>query len=247
MTEPLYLSRARIRARRGEALSAIAPLLVPDDSAQRPGHAHRVLWLLFQDTPDTTRDFLWRDEGNGRYMILSHRPPTDPHGLFAIDTKEFEPALAVGDRLSFVLRANPVVTTKRAGIKTARGTGKARGTRVDIVMDALKTVPRTDWLEKTGRAFERDRIAQAAGIDWLARQGERAGFKTVREDPEPVIGGYVQIPIERRHGRRPAGFSVLDFAGQIEITDPEAFLTKLAQGFGAAKAFGNGLMLIRRA
>lgn len=246
MTEPLYLSRARIRVARGEALSAIAPLLIPDDGTQRPGHAHRVLWLLFQDIPDAERDFLWRDEGNGRFMILSRRPPSDPLGLFTIDTKEFEPSLAAGDRLAFVLRANPVVTTKRAGVKKAAGNGKARGTRVDIVMDALKAVPKTDWIERTGRAFERDRIAKAVGADWLARQGERAGFKIVRE-PEPVIGGYVQIPIERRHGRRPAGFSVLDFAGQVEITDPNAFLAKLAQGFGAAKAFGNGLMLIRRA
>jgi CRISPR system Cascade subunit CasE len=247
MIEPLYLSRARIRASRGEALSAIAPLLVPQDSKQRPGHAHRVLWLLFQDIPDAKRDFLWRDEGNGKYMILSRRPPADPLGLFAVDTKEFEPALAAGDRLAFVLRANPVVTTKRAGVKKAGGNGKPRGTRVDVVMDALKSVAKTDWEERTGRAFERDRIAQAAGADWLARQGERAGFKVVPEKPEPVIGGYAEIPIERTHGRRPAGFAVLDFAGQIEITDPDAFVTKLAQGFGAAKAFGNGLMLIRRA
>lgn len=247
MNQSLFFSRARIRASRGEALSAIAPLLVPDDMRQRPGHAHRILWLLFQDIPDAARDFLWRDEGNGKYMILSRRPPADPHGLFAVDTKEFEPALAAGDRLTFVLRANPVVTTKRAGVKKTGGNGRARGTRVDIVMDALKAVPKTDWEEKTGRAFERNRIAQVAGADWLARQGERAGFKVVRGEAEPVIGGYVQFPVERRHGRRPAGFSVLDFAGQIEITDPDAFIAKLAQGFGAAKAFGNGLMLIRRA
>ena len=72
----LFLSRARLQAGRGEALSAIAPLLIPDDKKQQAGHAHRVLWLLFQDILDTKRDFLWRDEGDGRYMILSQRPPT---------------------------------------------------------------------------------------------------------------------------------------------------------------------------
>jgi len=35
--------------------------------------------------------------------------------------------------------------------------------------------------------------------------------------------------------------------GALEIADPAAFLARLAQGFGRAKAFGCGLMLIRRA
>ncbi|HRO48519.1 MAG TPA: type I-E CRISPR-associated protein Cas6/Cse3/CasE [Hyphomicrobium sp.] len=243
MTDLLYLSRARIRAARGEALSAIAPLLVPDEKTQRPGHAHRILWLLFQEIPDAERDFLWRDDGNGKYMILSRRPPVDPLGLFALDTTAFEPTLAAGDRLAFVLRANPVVTTKRAGVKRVGGNGKARGTRVDIVIDALHR----ENIPAGSRGPHRDRVAAKAGVAWLEAQGDRAGFKIVRNEPEPVIGGYTQIPIERRHGRRPAGFSVLDFAGQIEITEPAAFLSKLAKGFGAAKAFGNGLMLIRRA
>src|SRR5215467_9093522 len=83
----LYLSRARLRTARGEALSAVAPLLIPDDPKRRAGHAHRVLWLLFRDVPDATRDFLWRDEGRGRYLILSCRPPSDPLGLFELETK----------------------------------------------------------------------------------------------------------------------------------------------------------------
>ena len=38
-----------------------------------------------------------------------------------------------------------------------------------------------------------------------------------------------------------------DLTGEIAVTDPKAFLAKLAQGFGRAKGFGCGLMLIRRA
>jgi CRISPR system Cascade subunit CasE len=238
----LYLSRARLRAARGETLSAVAPLLIPDDPKRQAGHAHRVLWLLFQDAPNTTRDFLWRDDGRGRYLILSRRPPSDPHGLFELDTKPFEPLLSAGDRLAFSLRANPVITTKRAGTKPGKR-GRPRGTRVDVVMDALRSVPSTDWKAGKGRAFERDRIASESGMAWLRRQGERAGFKLVRA---PVVDGYTQIPLERRQGR-PAGFSVLNLKGEIEITDPTAFLHKLPSGFGSAKAFGCGLMLIRRA
>jgi CRISPR system Cascade subunit CasE len=93
-------------------------------------------------------------------------------------------------------------------------------------MDALKSVPSTDWTARKGRAFERDRIATESGKAWLIRQGERAGFKLVRA---PVVDGYTQIPVERRRGR-PAGFSVLDLKGEIEITDPTAFLHKLRRG-----------------
>jgi CRISPR system Cascade subunit CasE len=236
MTAPITLSRARLRASHGEALSAIAPLLIPDDKKQQAGHAHRVLWLLFQDVPDTKRDFLWRDEGDGRYMILSQRPPTDPLGLFELASKDFSPDLAVGDKLAYTLRANPVVASKPAR-KAADQGSRARGQKIDVVMQALHAVPKGE------RGMVRDKIASEAGHAWLASQGSKAGFKLLAP---PLIDGYAQIPVERKKGR-PAGFSVLDFKGVLEITDPAAFIAKLTTGFGSAKAFGNGLMLIRRA
>jgi CRISPR system Cascade subunit CasE len=232
----LYLSRARLRASRGEALAAIAPLLIPDGTKQQAGHAHRILWLLFQDIPDAKRDFLWRDEGGGRYLILSKRPPSDPMGVFELEAQPFEANLKRGDRLRFMMRANPVVTTKRAGSKMGAN-GKSRGKRVDIVMDALHTVQRGE-----ARRIVRDQLVTEKGSLWLAAQGERAGFILTRP---PVIDGYTQVAVERKRGR-PAGFSVLDLAGEIAIVDPSAFLSKLTRGFGSAKAFGCGLMLIRR-
>lgn len=238
MTTELYLSRARLRASRGEALSAIAPLLIPDDPKQQAGHAHRVLWLLFQDIPDAKRDFLWRDEGDGKYMILSPRSPTDPHHLFDLETKPFAPNLKPGDRLAFSLRANPVVARKQA--RTAdvleRHGPRARGQKVDVVMDALKSV------RPQQRASVRNAIAAKAGTEWLEKQGASSGFTL---SAPPLIDGYAQQPVERRNGR-PAGFSVLNMSGVLEVTDPQVFLARLSKGFGSAKAFGNGLMLIRR-
>jgi CRISPR system Cascade subunit CasE len=232
----LYLSRARLRSARGEVLSAIAPLIIPDDPRHRAGHAHRILWLLFQDRTDTKRDFLWRDEGNGRYLVLSHRPPTDPGGLFDLETKPFEPHLSAGDKLRFALRANPVAARKEA-LSADERERRVRGKRVDVVMDALRAVPRDR------RAAEREDIAAKAAEAWLAKQGTKSGFRLARP---PIVSGYVQIPVERRRGR-PAGFSVLDLTGEIAVIDPPLFLARLAKGFGSAKAFGNGLMLIRRA
>ena len=60
-----------------------------------------------------------------------------------------------------------------------------------------------------------------------------------------VVDGYDRVAMPRQSGK-PAVFGVLDMSGVLEITDPERFLAKLRQGFGRARAFGCGLMLIRR-
>lgn len=236
MTDTLYLSRARLRTSRGEALAAIAPLLIPKDGGARAGHAHRILWLLFQQDPNAQRDFLWREDSHGRYLVLSRRPPSDPGALFELETKPFTPALAPGDRLAFALRVNPVIASKQALGDEAKGR-RVRGKRVDIVMHELHAVA------KGARAEARTRIAQEAAARWLAAQGVKAGFKLPKV---PSVEGYRQISIARGQDRS-AGIAVLDLKGEVEITEPNAFLAKLAVGFGSAKAFGNGLMLIRRA
>jgi CRISPR system Cascade subunit CasE len=238
MTTSLHMSRVRLKTLRGEALASIAPLLMPADPQQRPARAHRVLWLLFQDVADAERDFLWRDEGDGRFMLLSHRPPTDPKGLFDMQTKPFIAALEAGDRLSFVLRANPIIRLDQQQTRTtANGRVTPKRKKVDVVMHALHKIPAGQ------RAAQRDSIAAQATSEWLVAQGAAAGFSPVG----PITtDGYTQVGIERRRGR-PAGFSAIDIAGAIEVTDPPAFLDKLARGFGSAKAFGCGLMLIRRA
>ena len=238
MTTSLHLSRVRLRALRGEVLASIAPLLIPADPNQRPAHAHRVLWLLFQDVSDAERDFLWRDEGDGKFMLLSHRPPNDPRGLFDVATKDFAPELEVGDRLAFALRANPVIRLDQPETRTtAKGRLTPKRKKVDVVMHALHTVPADQ------RAAQRDRIVSEQASIWLDAQGLQAGFRVLGSI---TADGYTQTGIERRRGR-PAGFSTVDIAGTIEVTEPSALLAKLARGFGSAKAFGCGLMLIRRA
>lgn len=245
MSSSLHLSRVRLRAARGEALSSIAPILFPDEPAERTSHAHRLVWLLFQDQPDAKRDFLWRAEDVGRFLILSSRPPQDRNGLFDVETKPFEPQLSKGDRLRFVLRANPIRRLDQSETRTtAKGRETPKRKKVDVVMHALREVPRTDWEKRTGRAFERDRIAQEAVAQWFDAQGEENGFQ--RDDDAPFkVNNYTQLPIERRRGRS-AGISVVDIEGLIEVTDPTRLLARLPVGFGSAKAFGCGLMLIRR-
>jgi CRISPR system Cascade subunit CasE len=46
---------------------------------------------------------------------------------------------------------------------------------------------------------------------------------------------------------KPARIGVFDLQGLLEVAAPEAFMNRLLCGFGRAKAFGCGLMLLRRA
>jgi len=246
---PLYLSRATLR--RAPDIDALARTLDPDDPGDRLQTDHRLVWSLFADDRKAARDFLFRREDRGapasraRFLVLSRRPPSAGTALFEVETKAFAPALATGDRLGFSLLANPAVTHWREidGRKVRR--------RDDVVMHALSGVPKDE------RAARRPELIDAAGRAWLAGQGARAGFAL--DDGETLkIDGYDQFDIRRRkeevradiaRGKkgRPISVSVVSFDGFLIVENPALFLQRIAEGFGRSRAFGCGLMLIRRA
>ena len=224
-----YLSQATLR-RNQHTVKALSPLLL-DNADGLSSTGHNLMWSLFCDTPERTRDFLWRESARGVYYVLSSRPPVDRHALFDLaEPKEFAPALAEGDRLRFSLRANPVVRRLVSG--------KKHSTKHDVVFDALRKQ------ETEKRAAHRHAVIQEQGFEWLARQGRGAGFAV--EQREIGIDGYAQHQIGRAKSK-PMAFSTLDFEGILTVEDPSRFLPAILRGFGAAKAYGCGLMLIRRA
>jgi len=185
---------------------------------------------LFADRPDRRRDFLWREMRPGEFLILAVRPPSDPHELFDLEYKPFAPVLHAGQHLEFDLRANPVVSS-------ATKPGQ-RGKRHDVVMNALsKLVP-------AERAAAREKAISEASAAWLARKGETSGFSI---DPDRLyIDRYERVRIPHSDARVVI-FSALTFQGVLIVDEPARFLASVLGGFGAAKAFGCGLMLIRRA
>ena len=54
------------------------------------------------------------------------------------------------------------------------------------------------------------------------------------------------LPDHRGPRRDQPQFGVLDMSGVVRVEEPALFLERIAQGFGRAKSFGHGLMLIRR-
>ena len=258
----MLLTRARLR--RDVSPETLRAVLAPDDSA-RGATAHHMVWHLFGDVPERRRDFLWREAEPGLFYLLSARAPEDRRELFDLDPpKPFAPRLAAGDRLAFVLRANATVARKSSP-------SDARGRRCDVVMDAIYESP------GRARAAARARVLAPMARRWLTTQGDAQGFVLVERPREPAWGdfdGHVagQAPTsdsitdaaarddERavrvlgyhtlrigRGGSAPMRVGVLDMEGVLEVRDPERFTAALCTGFGRARAFGCGLMLVRRA
>jgi len=218
-----YLSRLQVR--RDPATAALRGLIDPDDTARAMDAHHRMIWSAFADNPDATRDFLWRAEGQGRFTVLSARPPSEA-GLFEEPkVKPFAPDLRAGDRLGFVLRVNATRTLKGKG-------------RVDVVMERLHDVPKTE------RAEQRSVVAGSAARDWLERIGARDGFAVHACDVQDY--SVQMLPDHRGKRKGQPQFGVLDLSGSVEVTEAAAFLARVNAGFGRAKAFGCGLMLLRR-
>lgn len=249
----LWLSRVQLSRR--PDLAALRPLLDPSslhpgamdphERGRRSDAHHRLIWSLFADDPDRRRDFLWREEGAGGFTLLSHRPPLASPLFDPPESRALAPVLQPGDRLAFALRANATRTVQAADLAP---NGKPRRRHVDLVMDRLHSLPGLADLpdgQPAPRAARRMQMAQEAATEWLARQGQIAGFDLLGLE----VGDYSTIAVPGHVGRRKGQpqYGILDLSGSLRISDPAAFLHKLGQGFGRARAFGCGLMLIRRA
>ncbi len=228
---------------------------------------HSLLWDLF---PQGER-FLFREESSAEqlqapnnrplYYVLSQYEPAQQSPLFDIQTKAFRPALSSGDTLHFKLRANPTVSRQVEGKRLSQ--------RHDVMMDAQRTwlldacakrelVPGVNLTKGALKQLllrhepgsssdaarklehELDQVMESAAAEWLRSRGLRHGF----EIGAVQCTGYRWHALPEKH--RQAGFSSVDYDGVLTVTDPALFLQTLAAGLGPSKAFGCGLLLVRR-
>lgn len=195
---------------------------------------HQLVWRLFDGSSGQRRDFLFRDEFGERRAcyIVSARPPEDREGIWHVESKPYTPRLRAGERLGFQLRANPV--------RSARD-DSGRVKRHDVVMD-LKT------RLKSGGAEEQlppsQELVQQAGFRWLSERAAKHGFRL--EESAVRTDGYRQHRLHKGRDRAPIRLSTLDYAGVLTVTDPDSLLQALYGGIGPAKAFGCGLLMVRR-
>lgn len=191
---------------------------------------HRLLWSLFPSTSQGApeRDFIYRRIDDRNYLIVSSRPPADAHALWQLGPKPYDPEPRSGEVYHFILRANPAMAVSRQGRKSSL--------RVDAVMHA-KRAARADQ-KPWGREEE-----EATALAWLYARQAAIGVKFDQQRCRTTA--YEQHRIPRKHGE-PARFSTVDYEGRLAVDDPARLKHALFSGIGKARAFGCGLMLIRR-
>ena len=201
---------------------------------------HHAVWSLFEGVPKGERPFLYRQEASdtpAAFLVLSRRSPVDSAQLWEIESKELAPMLEPGQRLSFTLRASP--TIRRGQRKEDDATEQSFvGKRIDVVMDAKRRA------RARNEDLDANDLVQSATRSWLDGKSERGGFHL---EPDAFRAeGYRQHRVPRR-GQRPATFSTVDLSGTLRVVDVERFLATMSHGLGPEKAFGCGLLLVRRA
>ncbi|MGB9499444.1 MAG: type I-E CRISPR-associated protein Cas6/Cse3/CasE [Dissulfuribacterales bacterium] len=196
--------------------------------------SHQLLWKLFPEDPDAQRDFIYRQEyknGTPVYYLVSKRKPVSVLGLADVETKAYTPAVSQGDHFEFSLRVNPVITRKK-------GDGK-KHKRHDVVMDAKKK------LQNIGKPKAMlSEIVATEGAMWLSGRAEKKGFFFEKENLR--VDGYHQHCFVKRDKKTEIKFSTIDFQGFLTVSEPDVFVDTLFTGIGRSKAFGCGLLLVRR-
>lgn len=199
---------------------------------------HQMVWNFFADGTKRSRDFLYRIERfkNEQPTIytMSHRRPVITNEIWSVATKAYEPVIVHGQRLGFILRANP---TRK--VYDDEGNHFRRdvvlGAKIELERDGI---PREEWPSNYEIAYE-------AGLEWLVGKGEANGFSVIDEDVG--IDSYLQRSFRVRAGKPKITFSTIDYSGILTVDDPEKFVDALHSGIGPEKGFGCGMMMVRSA
>lgn len=216
----MYLSRVVFRSRRSIS------------DAVDPYRIHQLLWLAFSNEPKEPRPFLFRadvksqEEGEPSVLVclVQSAVEADWNRLKdqALDSsqKSYDPHFVAGERLQFLLRANPTQSRKD------RNEPKFK----DLDSEAFRA--------KRGRrvGLLREEEQQA----WLQRKAGASGFEL-----EGVIVTQKR-PWRWHAGGNSARHDGVDFQGVLRVVNPERMRRTVESGIGAAKGLGFGLLSLAR-
>lgn len=250
MTE-LWFTRATLRTGSADIKPLLDTLLGEADSGHGRDTTHRLLWTLMPEAMQQAGKpasaagdksaFLWcrapdRD-GRPTWYLLGPEPRAEA-AFFDVASKPWSLALTPGDRLAFELVVHATVDRMLAPEK-----GRDGRRRIDVVLDAILAAEREG--SGVSRAELRRERGGTAMATWWGAQGERHGFTPLATE----VLDYQTVPLARGGAkeRNPVQLGIARLTGLVAVTDPDAFASKVATGFGRAKAFGCGLMLLRRA
>jgi len=238
----MYISRVHINSGSRDTIKSLIKL------NKNVYASHKLIWQLFPGQPESSRDFLFRQEfeseqcpdsersqGMPIFYVVSKRKPEPVPGILSVLTKTYNPRLEKGMRLGFILRANPVVSRPQEG--------KKNSAKHDILMDA-KTKAKLENIPPQ-RIWD---VMRQSAIDWLIRKSNDFGFKIIDNEGNLCIDtySYRQHRLYKPQGKQEIKFSSIDFRGALMVSNPDSFYRALFEGIGKSKSFGCGLMMIRR-
>ncbi len=157
---------------------------IPWEFARNPYELHRQLWRLFPGEEKETRSngeelrqgFLFRIEENptgrpARLLVQSRRTPEVATGVKLVGTREIQPQPVAGQRLAFLLTANPVKTITDAQ-RDAKPSKKSEKCRVPLI----KEEDQREWIaRKLASAGEIEAVNILPHAPVYFRKGNRGG------------------------------------------------------------------------
>lgn len=201
--------------------------------ARNPYDLHRVVWTLFpgqEKEPRSNLDeprqgFLFRVEesrpGQPAHLLVQSQiePQTEAQWARVLGQREFDPKPSEGQRLAFLLTANPIKTVDDQRHESKPGKKPNKKNRFKCRVPLLR---------------EEEQIA------WLARRLDGcAKVESVAVQAHPLL-------FFRDKRKNNGKLLTVTFQGLFCVTEPNNLRKRLRDGIGPAKAFGCGLLLVRR-
>lgn len=259
MSKPYFLSRVKLRDD-----VTLAQLRKHGLFASNEYQNHKLVWKIMSYADNQERDFIFRTDfdtnGLPSFIICSQHEPQHDNDIWDIETKNYLPILETGEKLKFYLRCNPTRTENTETIRKERVTKlplrKTR--RVDVILEARRRAI------EDHQEWSNDSIELKGSINWLKNHEHKHvsgqnGFVETSvfsiAESSIQVERYYQVPhpkvgnqkIQKREDFETAKkLSILDVSGILTVENPSLFNEILLHGIGHGKAFGCGLMMVKR-
>lgn len=204
----------------------ISRVEMPWDTTLNPYNFHRRLWRLFPDQSKETRSTF--NENRHGFLFRVERIDIGQPIRFLVQSRsspEQAPGLSLLGSREF--RPKPRVDQKLAFILTANATKKIRDKQFSA---------------KPGKKNDKCRVPLIKEEEQKAWMARKIKGIVVLENVSVIF----HPPVFFQKGYRAGKLSIVTFEGILRVVNPEKLVALLRNGIGPAKAFGCGLMLVRR-
>lgn len=199
---------------------------VPWEFARNSYNLHRQLWRLFPGEPRETR----RHGEESRQGFLFRVEENQPGRVARLLVQSARPPEKASDVTLVCAREfNPA---PQAGQRLA----------FVITVNPIKTIADTEVGAKP------DKKSAKCRVPLIREEEQRAWLERKLRGAAVIEAAVVQPhpPLYFRKGNRAGKFVTVTFEGVIRVQEPALMISLLKNGIGPAKAFGCGLMLVRR-